>query len=109
MMSIPDFEAIKQINIYGVEYWRARDLMPLLGYGKKWQNFETVIKKAMVACSETGNIIEQHFTDASKTSPMPETLPPAASIRKMVEERRKASKRRKLKAESQNQDKLFQD
>jgi DNA-damage-inducible protein D len=70
-MSISDFEAIKQINIYSVEYWRARDLMPLLGYGKKWQNFAAIIKKAMVACSETGNIIDQHFTDASKTSPMP--------------------------------------
>ncbi|TMD26580.1 MAG: hypothetical protein E6J04_17915 [Chloroflexi bacterium] len=45
--------------------------MPKLGYGKKWQNFEGVIKKAMVACTETGNIIELHFTDASKSSPMP--------------------------------------
>lgn len=40
--------------------------MPLLGYGRKWQNFEAVIKKAMIACTETGNIIEYHFTDASK-------------------------------------------
>ena len=45
--------------------------MPKLGYGKKWQNFEGVIKKAMAACTETGNIIELHFTDASKSSPMP--------------------------------------
>jgi DNA-damage-inducible protein D len=39
--------------------------------------------------------------------PMPEDLPPAASIRKMVEERRRASKKRKLKAESQDQDTLL--
>jgi len=32
--------------------------MPLLGYGKKWQNFEIVIKKAMISCTETGNIVE---------------------------------------------------
>lgn len=62
----PDFDSIKQINPYGQEYWSARDLMPLLGYGKKWQNFEAVIKKAMTACEESGNIIEHHFTDASK-------------------------------------------
>lgn len=67
----PDFDSIKQANVYGIEFWSARDLMPLLGYGKKWQNFETVIKKAMTACTETGNIIEQHFTDASKSSAMP--------------------------------------
>ena len=67
----PDFDSIKQINPYGEEYWSARALMPKLGYGKKWQNFEGVIKKAMAACTETGNIIELHFTDASKSSPMP--------------------------------------
>jgi len=65
----PDFDSIKQINPYGEEYWSARALMPKLGYGKKWQNFEGVIKKAMAACTETGNIIELHFTDASKSSP----------------------------------------
>lgn len=64
--SSPDFDSIKQANVYGMEFWSARDLMPLLGYGKKWQNFESVIKKAMTACTETGNVIEDHFTDASK-------------------------------------------
>ncbi len=54
----PNFDSIKQSNSYGEEYWSARTLMPLLGYGKKWQNFEAVIKKAMIACTETGNIVE---------------------------------------------------
>ena len=71
MTHTPNFDSIKQVNPYGMEYWSARDLMPLLGYGKKWQNFEEVIKKAMTACIESGNIVEQHFTDASKSSPMP--------------------------------------
>jgi DNA-damage-inducible protein D len=66
----PDFDSIKQINPYGVEYWSARDLMPLLGY-KKWQKFEDAIKRAMTACTQSGNIANQHFTDAGKTSPMP--------------------------------------
>jgi len=24
----PDFDSIKQINVYGIEYWSARALMP---------------------------------------------------------------------------------
>jgi hypothetical protein len=30
MTQTPDFESIKQTNPYGVEYWSARDLRPLL-------------------------------------------------------------------------------
>jgi DNA-damage-inducible protein D len=39
--------------------------------------------------------------------PYPEDLPPAASIRKMVEERRWASKKRQLKAQEPEQGGLF--
>jgi len=66
MTQTPNFDSIKQINPYSMEYWSARDLMPLLGYGKKWQNFEEVIKKAIIACTQTGNIAGDHFTNASK-------------------------------------------
>jgi hypothetical protein len=62
----PDFDSIKRENVYGIGYWSARDLMPLLGYGHKWQNFEAAVKRAMSACEETGNSIQNHFTDASK-------------------------------------------
>ncbi len=61
----PDFDSIKQINPYGEEYWSARYLAPLLGY-VQWRNFEQSIKKAIIACTETGNIVEYHFADASK-------------------------------------------
>jgi DNA-damage-inducible protein D len=61
----PDFELIKQISPYQVEYWSARDLAPLLGYNK-WQNFEVAIQRAMVACQQVGQIIPDHFTEASK-------------------------------------------
>ncbi|MGH2496982.1 MAG: DNA damage-inducible protein D [Ktedonobacteraceae bacterium] len=70
MSQTPDFESIKQTNPYGQEYWSARDLAPLLGY-IQWRNFELAIKKAMIACSATDNLVEQHFADASKSSPMP--------------------------------------
>lgn len=62
--NVPDFDAIKQVSPYGNEYWSARDLMPLLGYGKNWRNFEHAVEKAKAACQESGNIVENHF-DAS--------------------------------------------
>jgi DNA-damage-inducible protein D len=65
-MSDLNFDSIKHLNPYNVEYWQARELMPLLGYATRWQNFESVIKKAMISCEQTGNIITDHFTDASK-------------------------------------------
>src|SRR6266851_1869497 len=65
-MSAPDFDSIKHLNPYNVEYWEARELMPLLGYGNKWQNFVDVIKKAMISCETTGNIVTDHFTAGSK-------------------------------------------
>ena len=65
-MEKPDFESIKQVNVLGHEYWSARDLMPLLGYGDKWQNFEKVIAKAMIAAQEVGLPLEGVFTAVSK-------------------------------------------
>lgn len=62
----PDFDSIKQVNVYGIEYWSARDLMPLLGYGKNWQNFESAVQRAMTACEESGQIVENHFNASIK-------------------------------------------
>jgi len=56
-MQKPDFESMKQMNVLGHEYWSARDLMPLLGYGDKWQNVEKVIAKAMIA----GQVMRQRL------------------------------------------------
>lgn len=61
MQSSPDFESIKQINPYGQDYWSARDLMPLLGYGKNWQNFSNAIQKAIISCQENGQVVANHF------------------------------------------------
>lgn len=62
----PEFDSIKQTNMYAEEYWSARDLMPLLGYGQKWQNFSQALEKAITACRGNEIAIENHFTDASK-------------------------------------------
>ena len=55
-----DFEAIKKLNENGVEFWLARELMPVLGYDQ-WKNFEEVVKKAQQACIKSGRISPQPF------------------------------------------------
>lgn len=49
----------------GVEFWLARDLQHLLGYGK-WDNFQNVISKAKTACEISGQDIADHFADVGK-------------------------------------------
>jgi DNA-damage-inducible protein D len=65
----PNFEALKRFNVYGVEYWSARELQPLLGYDL-WQNFEKVIKKAMVAATAPELHIrpQDHFTEIEEVT-----------------------------------------
>ena len=55
-----DFESIKKIDKDGVEYWQARELMPLLGY-PKWENAEEVIGRAARACVNSGQVVDNHF------------------------------------------------
>lgn len=48
------FEKIKHIDDDGNEYWLARELMPLLEYSK-WENFNNVIQKAVIAYKNSNN------------------------------------------------------
>ena len=48
------FEEIKHIDEEGNEYWEARELMPILEYSK-WENFNNVIKKSLVAYKNSNN------------------------------------------------------
>ena len=64
------FESIKHINKFGNEYWYARELMKALKY-TRWGNFVSVIEKAKLACELSGNNINDHFADVSKTILMP--------------------------------------
>lgn len=59
------FEALKQINPYGAEFWSARDLQPLLGY-TQWRSFENAVKKAILSCEKSGNAPDYHFARARK-------------------------------------------
>ena len=59
------FEDIKHIDENGVEYWEARELMPVLQYAK-WQNFKKIIDKAIIACKNSEISTKDCFTDISK-------------------------------------------
>ena len=49
----------------GVEFWLARELQELLGYAK-WENFEHVIARAKIACTNSGYDVQDHFPDVGK-------------------------------------------
>jgi DNA-damage-inducible protein D len=49
----------------GVGFWMARDLMPKLGYDT-WENFHSVVQKAMQACIESGVEVSHHFRETTK-------------------------------------------
>ncbi len=59
------FESIKHINEYGMEYWTARELMPVLEY-KQWRQFSDAIDRAKKACETSGNSVFDYFADARK-------------------------------------------
>lgn len=59
------FENIKHVNEYGQEFWYARDLQVALEY-KRWDRFNDVLDRAISACRESGNSIEDHFSHVGK-------------------------------------------
>lgn len=59
------FESHAQKTDDGIEFWLARDLQKLLGYGK-WENFLNVISKAKIACDASGHKAGDHFPDVRK-------------------------------------------
>lgn len=64
------FEDIKKVRADGSEYWCARDLAVVLNY-TKWENFHKVIKRAMIACKNSGQEVDLCFPEVRKTSKMP--------------------------------------
>lgn len=49
----------------GLEYWFARDLMPLLGYNR-WENFDKAISRAMISCETSGVRVIDQFREVTK-------------------------------------------
>lgn len=59
------FENIKHIDEDGNEYWLARELQVVLDY-KKWQKFINVINDSIVACKQSNQLMDDHFTQVGK-------------------------------------------
>lgn len=59
------FEDIKHCRTDGSEYWYARELAGVLDYAK-WENFDKVIKRAMLACDNSGHAVSDHFPEVRK-------------------------------------------
>lgn len=59
---IDQFEEAGHDNGRGDKCWYARDLQALLGY-KKWEDFEGVIRRAEIACRNSGNDPAPHFKE----------------------------------------------
>lgn len=49
----------------GIEYWLARELMPLLGYDR-WENFINTIKRAIISCETSDINTFEHFRETTK-------------------------------------------
>lgn len=59
------FEDIRRTRPDGSEYWCARELAPVLDYAK-WKNFAKVIKRAMIACENSGHDTAADFPEIRK-------------------------------------------
>lgn len=59
------FEALKQTNEHGAEYWSVRDLQPLLG-NSQWRRFGDAIKRAITSCEQSGDNLQYHFAGTGK-------------------------------------------
>lgn len=52
-------------DLDGLECWSARDLQPILGYAE-WRNFTNTIQKAVKACENSKEGVNDHFVGVNK-------------------------------------------
>ena len=58
-------EANKKTTAKGGEYWRGRAIQEVIGY-TKWENFKSVIEKAIESCRSGGIDVRDHFLGTRK-------------------------------------------
>ncbi len=58
------FETIRHSK-NDVEYWEARELAVAIGYAR-WENFENVVRKAIVSLKNSGGLVDNHFREVTK-------------------------------------------
>lgn len=61
------FDAIRETDDYGHEYWRARRLQPLMGY-PRWQDFHRAVDRATASAANTGMDVEDNFRRSPEVS-----------------------------------------
>lgn len=59
------FESIKRSDDAAREYWLARELAPVLDY-QDYRNFQAVVEKAKMACTQSGYQLSDHFGDVTE-------------------------------------------
>ncbi|NQJ68555.1 DNA damage-inducible protein D [Streptococcus suis] len=52
-----------------IDFWYARDLMPLLGY-ERWENFHKAIQRAMNSVETSDTKVSDHFREVTKMVPL---------------------------------------
>lgn len=61
------FDNIRRMRSDGSEYWSARDLMPLMGYGT-WERFRNPLDRAMTSARNQLDDVSQDFRRSAKNS-----------------------------------------
>ena len=56
---------IHNVGDADIEFWYARGLMQLLGYGR-WENFDKAVSRAMESCATSDIKISDHFREVTK-------------------------------------------
>ncbi|MCK5130592.1 MAG: DNA damage-inducible protein D [Candidatus Sabulitectum sp.] len=59
------FDEMKKQSEQMEEYWRARDLQEALEYAS-WDKFKRVILRAITACENSNQLVENHFSQVGK-------------------------------------------
>lgn len=57
-------EEIRRVE-QDLEYWSARDLMPILGY-TTWRMFHNALERAKESCKKSDQPVKNHFVGADK-------------------------------------------
>lgn len=60
------FDSIRRLRPDGSEYWSARDLMPVMGYGADWRNFVDAIGRAKITAVNTGVQVDEVFVGVTE-------------------------------------------
>jgi DNA-damage-inducible protein D len=73
------FDSIRKTDSIGRDYWSARDLMPVMGYGADWRNFADAIQRAKHSAINTGLPPGGEFVDVTE-NPSPLGGRPRADV-----------------------------